>query len=716
MGKTTANPTIRILMLGAEGVGKNCLESRFTTMTYPPPYDPALTLNSRRFFTLSPAPDWTSTAAGAPHQDELPTSAAGGDDAKKAAVVVSAVERPQTESSTASVQAAAAGTSNVHSSNNINNNNNNNNHVENEPEPTDPAATAADTFSLDDRTLVASETCSECAREHNTYLVEVINYPSLQSPRVRAQVHGKANYDAVLLVYDVADRASFDAVAALHVEIPVCTRKNHHFHHRKAAPHTSATRSRTSGWFGGGGNETGTTGSGEIVVGLVGNKSDCDDHGDGDDNDNNDKHGDVVRDEYINGRGPLAKPDTPTRLDADADADAVEHSLLHPRYRESILYEELMSGLAAQKKNKTKKQQPAAAATTSPTTPFFVGDAPQSPGTQPLSPKSGTGSQSQNHSQSKNEDIEKWLQISKLEKPHNEDDDRDNNETGASMTAAVGSRAADRHSAPTARTTTTTTTPMSPAGDDSGRRYSTGTTADDIVLSSAAARQQQQQQHPSTPSPPPPPPPRPFCRQVPTADGEALAHSLQLPVPFCETSAKTGRNVEAAFENLIREVLREMGRDASGTNKAGKTCRHKARKPVVAVAAAGAEPTPTGKETKPQTSPMLPKHTKAPPDRHQDHNHDHNNATAVASVLGGNGAGGRVDTAATIQRPRSATLAGGKANNGNNGGADHDKAAATVGRPVAPRTQRRASMMDRMRQVFVKKQHPQPVLRTDIAA
>jgi len=28
MGKSAANPTIRVLLLGAPGVGKNCLESR----------------------------------------------------------------------------------------------------------------------------------------------------------------------------------------------------------------------------------------------------------------------------------------------------------------------------------------------------------------------------------------------------------------------------------------------------------------------------------------------------------------------------------------------------------------------------------------------------------------------------------------------------------------------------------------------------------------
>lgn len=69
----------------------------------------------------------------------------------------------------------------------------------------------------------------------------------------------------------------------------------------------------------------------------------------------------------------------------------------------------------------------------------------------------------------------------------------------------------------------------------------------------------------------------PKKREVPTTDGAMLAQALQLSAPFLETSAQSGQNVELALENIVRAVLREMGRDASGTNKAGKTCRHKER-------------------------------------------------------------------------------------------------------------------------------------------
>ncbi|KAK1768123.1 hypothetical protein QBC33DRAFT_536311 [Phialemonium atrogriseum] len=50
-------------------------------------------------------------------------------------------------------------------------------------------------------------------------------------------------------------------------------------------------------------------------------------------------------------------------------------------------------------------------------------------------------------------------------------------------------------------------------------------------------------------------------RQVSRLEGEMLSRSLTLKVPFFETSAKTGQNVEEAFEAIVREVLREMGRE-----------------------------------------------------------------------------------------------------------------------------------------------------------
>jgi len=44
-----------------------------------------------------------------------------------------------------------------------------------------------------------------------------------------------------------------------------------------------------------------------------------------------------------------------------------------------------------------------------------------------------------------------------------------------------------------------------------------------------------------------------------------LARTLLLNVPFRETSAKTGENVEEIFEAIVREVLWEMGKESGGS-------------------------------------------------------------------------------------------------------------------------------------------------------
>ncbi|KJR81934.1 uncharacterized protein SPSK_03167 [Sporothrix schenckii 1099-18] len=503
MGKDGPNSTIRILMLGNAGVGKNCLESRFTTMTYPPPYNPALTLNSRRYFTLPPVHAVGDCEAEdvreprSPHSDKNTRRK----DAKK--VVVAADERPRTTSSTATMSSSPAAVDL-------------------------PAVDHPDNASFDDRTLVASSTttasslCSACARENNTYLVEVINYPDLQSAAVRRHVHARADYDAVLLVYDVCDAASFDAIPTLHGEIPVCTRTNHHQHHRRALPHASATRSRTSGWFGGGGNETGTTGSGEIVVGLVGNKSDVDDA-------DEDKR--VVGDNV---------PGDVTMTSAVQDSDPAEESLLHPLYRESILYEELTAQREQRERRKvaraTARAEARARTAQTPTTPFPTGEMDRAEHNDNTKSKAGLEAAAK----SKNDDIQKWLEISRPEP-----------------------------SLPLSPLSPSPRSPRSPmhdgdGDDDDDDEY------DYFGLAGTVADIKPRKPKPTK---------APRVRQVPAADGTMLAQALQLSVPFLETSAQTGRHVEHALENLVRAVLREMGRDASGTNKAGKTCRHRERLP-----------------------------------------------------------------------------------------------------------------------------------------
>ncbi len=138
-------------------------------MTYPPPYNPALTLNSRRFLTLSQQPPSAEPVAiqllatsHGPEQLESPESKPVHDQ-ERPRTASSTFSNPASEHRTAEqgegvVAAAAAAASD--------------------------SAGGADSGSPDDATLVASGACTECSRENNTYLVEVVNYPTLQQARV----------------------------------------------------------------------------------------------------------------------------------------------------------------------------------------------------------------------------------------------------------------------------------------------------------------------------------------------------------------------------------------------------------------------------------------------------------------------------------------------------------------------------------------------------
>ncbi len=125
-----------------------------------------------------------------------------------------------------------------------------------------------------------AEVCEDCltdAQHHATYLVEVTNYPALQTPKERYQVFAKGEYDAILLVHDIGSRGSFEAAQDLHSEIPLRhgrrgRKRSPAGKHRVGAqePHQHLPRRRGDGGNRGGGNAK------ETVVALVGNKSDFD--------------------------------------------------------------------------------------------------------------------------------------------------------------------------------------------------------------------------------------------------------------------------------------------------------------------------------------------------------------------------------------------------------------------------------------------------------
>lgn len=61
--------------------------------------------------------------------------------------------------------------------------------------------------------------CSQCLPNSQTYLIELINYPALEHSKIRQQVLSKGEYDAVLLLYDVGNRSTFECVRVIHSEL-----------------------------------------------------------------------------------------------------------------------------------------------------------------------------------------------------------------------------------------------------------------------------------------------------------------------------------------------------------------------------------------------------------------------------------------------------------------------------------------------------------------
>ena len=58
-----------------------------------------------------------------------------------------------------------------------------------------------------------------------------------------------------------------------------------------------------------------------------------------------------------------------------------------------------------------------------------------------------------------------------------------------------------------------------------------------------------------------------YCHDVSKEEGEQLAHSLD--IPFMETSARTGYNIDEAFETLVRLILNRV---STNTICSGNLC------------------------------------------------------------------------------------------------------------------------------------------------
>lgn len=441
--ETTANPTVRILVIGTAGAGKNCLESRFSTSQYPPPYDPSLTLCSRRFLTLEPKSSNEGGSRSSNHpelrvstdfQASTPSLPSPPDSAGPASPISDPVSPISFVSTTSTLNTS---TTSIPASPSFGT----------ELEPPRPQA------------------CSKCTHKASTYLVEVVNYPALQSAKVRQHVLSEGEYDAVLLVYDVTDRTSFDKVRGFHEEVSLVDsngskyqkRQRSHVPRRHSGTPSGPSMQRRNSmmsFFSPGGGLAGPEddveagkGSGRgVVVALVGNKADI---GDGDVN-TSEKNGE--EDELLYQDDETFDDDCESALAVFGDAV----------YRD--LHDKVQLGTTLGTTSRTK-------------------------------PSHAESSQT----------VERWLQV-------------------------VGQATEEdtEHSA------------LEPSG--------LGAT-----VSKAKPR-----------------------RSVSKSEGEDLARSLDLQVSFFETSARTGANVEEAFEAVVRSVLKKMGRSAAPpTTELAKRCRQK---------------------------------------------------------------------------------------------------------------------------------------------
>jgi GTPase SAR1 family protein len=323
--------------------------------------------------------------------------------------------------------------------------------------------------------------CPECEWENNTFLLEIVNYPRLQCPKERAKVLLKGEFDAVLLVYDIASRGSFETVADLHNEIPLNARRGR------------SSLGKRGSWR----HAFGRRG-GEIVVGLVGNKSDIDAHMYSTESD---------FDELLLEKEEAALEDV-----------ASEREVVHPLFRQSRLFDSSMplSPISMRSFGAIQRYSILAAARRSIASADAAFDARHSI----MSARTAHSIRATNEKRlprlprrlSRSSKVESWLEF--------------------------GSPVMENY----------------PPTQQEEMNDLTNASTRDSSPSTTAVR-----------------------RHISRLEGELVARTLLLQVPFFETSAKTGQNVEELFEAVVKEVLKEAGRDLSLGVKCQNHKRHRGK-------------------------------------------------------------------------------------------------------------------------------------------
>jgi len=483
------------------------------------------------------------------------------------------------------------------------------------------AVVEADASCVTGREQQQHRPCARCEREGRTYLVELTNYPDLQYSRERAAVLARGEYDAVLLVYDVGSRASYDVLPGLAREISLYGRGGRRMKRASVEGLEVAVggkvgrmklRRRRSSAVVGDIPAVGRVsssmsfrnsyrqyhGTTAPVLAMVGNKADLD--------------------------AEFATIDLGLEAKRAAleEVDVEERGLVHPLYRDSQIYRDGLDaggdiGVAIGgipellPRPKTVKRDTAASSTRPLLSPYsgrsFVSDGqdqemlprerghPEAEEEWPLTGRmAGTGKVNDDAMSRfkptalptrtyashpnldsvirrsavsadyhllatnrtsilskrsvrtmqegskplvltklpKSEAVENWIRTGSpttAEHPGVEEDEEQEENVDDAVSDA-GGRSGDRQGLAEGR----------------GRSYSTTTTT--------AA---------------------PSRRQVSRVEGEMLARTLVADVPFYETSAKTGENVEEMFGAVVREVLRRRGVEAAPDAVVLAGCRRK---------------------------------------------------------------------------------------------------------------------------------------------